>query len=450
MKRKKEDKRLTRRLLCTLAAALFAAHCAPVAHASAWETAEYFASNGLDLINAAAAYEQGYTGRGVTIGVCDQPINFDHPEFSGKNGSSMLAAAQFTYGNYLDTDFEPPGVYDWSVLWHGTHVAAIAAGSRDGAGMHGAAFDADVAGAPFGQYFASDGSGWMDEGHDIYGPYRSMADVKIISNSWGINGHLDEFSGLADFRAACADISDIRDFLSSIRAMTAADKLMVFAADNAGCVDPMLFGAAGLLDKNTARNLISVTALSDTAMRDRTGGIVSGRNLMYLFSNLAAYAEDITIAARGVDILSANANFAADGQRGIVLSGTSQAVPFVGGGAALVQQAFPYLGGRQIGDVLLSTANPNVSVTNGYVVVTQNPAYGSKYPAMNIFYTDPSVTSKTQEQKKADVEAFVRTLDPESIEAEYFSLMFEHDCPINAYYQVPMQALVGQGVLDLG
>lgn len=36
--------------------------------------------NVLDAINAQAAYNQGYTGAGVNVGVCDFPTNFAHPD----------------------------------------------------------------------------------------------------------------------------------------------------------------------------------------------------------------------------------------------------------------------------------------------------------------------------------------------------------------------------------
>ena len=457
MKRNKKDNRLTKRLLAALTtgfmtAGFMAAHLAPVAYASDWETPEYWASNGLDIVNAAAAYDQGYTGRGITMGVCDQPINFAHPDFSGKKGSSMLSTAQFTYGGYGDTNFEPPGVYDWSVLKHGTHVAGIAAASRDGAGMHGVAFDADVAGTTFGQYFGADGSAREDEGFDPFAPYYSMEDVKVINNSWGRYEHLDTFGSLADFRDYCNASGDINNFMCSIKNIVPMDKLLIFAAGNSGGIDPQLFGSAGLLDKSVERNIISVSLLDDATKLSRNGGSISGAQLMGFFSNLATYGEDNAMAAPGYNILSSNANFAADGQRDIVSSGTSMATPFVAGGAALVQQAFPYFGGKQIGDVLLSTANPNVSVANGYVVLLQ----GNIYPfedynyAINILYTDPAVTSKTPEQQKADIEAYIATQDPESDEAKSLSLMLDYGYPVNAYYQVPMQALVGQGVLDVG
>ena len=50
----------------------------------------------------------------------------------------------------------------------------------------------------------------------------------------------------------------------------------------------------------------------------------------------------------------------------VIRYGTSQAAPLVTGVGALVQQAFPYLGGKQIGDVLLSTANNQIVATDWF------------------------------------------------------------------------------------
>ena len=72
-------------LAATLAAGIcFFGNVADAASAEDFRDAEYFGSDGLDLVNAADAYAKGFTGKGVTIGVLDQPINFLHPKFSAK------------------------------------------------------------------------------------------------------------------------------------------------------------------------------------------------------------------------------------------------------------------------------------------------------------------------------------------------------------------------------
>ena len=65
-----------------------------------FETTEYKAMNGwfrsheyydpLDLINAAEAYNAGYTGKGIIVGVYDFPLKPEHPEFIKKTDSKRL------------------------------------------------------------------------------------------------------------------------------------------------------------------------------------------------------------------------------------------------------------------------------------------------------------------------------------------------------------------------
>ena len=58
----------------------------------------------------------------------------------------------------------------------------------------------------------------------------------------------------------------------------------------------------------------------------------------------------------------------------------------VTGAGALVQQAFPYLNAKQIGDVLLSTANDNITNHDGYFMTFQYGTYenGEKYAYVNV------------------------------------------------------------------
>ena len=118
------------------------------ATAADFKDTEYYASGGLDIINAADAYALGYTGKGSYVAISDNPINFLHQEFNTKANSSMLNVASYNGG--------PLGVYNWSVLGHGSHVAGIAAGSRNGLGMQGVAYDAAISGLSNCENFSSE------------------------------------------------------------------------------------------------------------------------------------------------------------------------------------------------------------------------------------------------------------------------------------------------------
>ena len=49
-----------------------------------FQTPEYYASSGLDVINAASAYAKGYSGKGIILGVCDQPANSSIPNLQAR------------------------------------------------------------------------------------------------------------------------------------------------------------------------------------------------------------------------------------------------------------------------------------------------------------------------------------------------------------------------------
>lgn len=175
-----------------------------------WESAEYKKSHGLTGINASQAYAEGYTGKGVLIGVVDSGAALSHTDLSG--GRIFGTNASGTY--YADGDRYPFNDYgqngqandkegsfskgdsfsvtgDWMLGYndaHGTHVTSVAAGNRNGIGSHGVAFDANVAVGNTG------GSDNMN-----YGPYQDYnyfyavwdavgaTGAKLINNSWGTN-----------------------------------------------------------------------------------------------------------------------------------------------------------------------------------------------------------------------------------------------------------------------
>ncbi|KPW62096.1 putative Autotransporter [Pseudomonas syringae pv. broussonetiae] len=77
-------------LACYLAT-LGVAHAAPyveagqAGNAASWRSAEFNADWGLGAINADQAYAAGYSGKGIKLGIFDQPVYAPHPEFSSAN-----------------------------------------------------------------------------------------------------------------------------------------------------------------------------------------------------------------------------------------------------------------------------------------------------------------------------------------------------------------------------
>ena len=413
-----------------------------------FQDAEYYKSTGLDLINAAEAYAAGYTGRGVTLGINDEPINFLSPEFSSKKDKDMK--------NLTNMVGYPMGVYDWSSLEHGTHVGGIAAASRNGIGMQGVAYEAEIAGTAGGLNYTRAGS--FSDKSDLYDYYLTHPEIKVINNSWGGRSYLDLMGISTEVYQQFGEYyfqDSLKSSYAQIVAAAKQDKLLVFAAGNDGHDTPSLEPLLGYWDDAAAKNILNVTALD--ASNTRTDGKIvanqTNSNFMVYFSDLAKYAEDSTIAAPGYLILSANANYAADGKLDISDSGTSMAAPFVTGAGAVVQQAFPYMNAKQIGDVLLSTANSNIEYSRGMVTQLQDDTVnGVRTIGLSIYVLDDSLKSRTKAQLVEMYDQYIQNFIPNSDTATMLNEynLWKKSGIVDVYYDVPWQELIGQGVLDVG
>lgn len=409
----------------------------------------------LDIINAAGAYAQGYTGKGVTVGVTDAGIvNFSHPEFSGKTGSGVVFDG-------LESSDVP---LTWEEIGHPTHVAGIAAADKNGFGMHGVAYDADIASSSaIGHYY---GGLRFESCSSFYDYYLTNPDIKIINNSWGSSLYLldekDFNEGIAYFQ------SDIASF--EIEKAVNNDKLLVFSAANSGHLTAALENNLDILigDKAFNDNIITVTAAkANSFKKNNNGGFDVESDAIAIFSDLAMYNEDTTLSASGWNINSANADFAASGEYYSSSYGTSMAAPIVTGAGALVQQAFPYLGGKQIGDVLLSTANNDIETEKDYFVTIQMDDYNRSF---NVYFTGeaPSVNDKWEiiyeyynEHKDVFLEYFCNndktvfdyffgsTTNIEQFKASCIYYILGSD-NIVFYQNVPLDVVFGQGIVDAG
>ena len=435
------------------------------AGADSFRTDEYKAmgENVLDLINAAGAYAQGYTGKGVTVGVTDVGIvNFSHTEFSGKTGSGVVFDG-------LESTEVP---LTWAELMHPTHVAGIAAADKNGFGMHGVAYDADIASSSTIKHYY--GGGFFESGSSFYDNYLTNPDIKIINNSWGdYNNYLSNVQNEEDFNEIIEYLqSDIASF--EIEKAVNNDKLLVFSAANDGKLAAALENNLDVLtsDKAFNDNIITVTAAkANSFTKNQNGGFDVKSDAIAIFSNLAMYNEDTTLSAPGWNINSAYADFDASGKYYKDDSGTSMAAPMVTGAGALVQQAFPYLSGKQIGDVLLSTANSNITNSSGYFMTSQ---YGKDdkneaYAYVNVYYMGSGV--KNVEEIKKDVLNYYDNNPESGSWITYFDAIYDTFysvsgnkwwlenalnkengaiLEVNAYYNVPLDVIFGQGIVDAG
>lgn len=432
------------------------------AGADSFRTDEYKAmgENVLDLINAAGAYAQGYTGKGVTVGVTDVGIvNFSHPEFSGKTGSGVVFDG-------LESSDVP---LTWEELNHPTHVAGIAAADKNGFGMHGVAYDADIASSSI--YYVGER---IEVSSSFYDNYLTNLDIKIINNSWNdYNNYLSNVQNEEDFNEIIEYLQNDGSVIEIEKAVI-NDKLLVFSAGNDGKLAAGFENNLDVLtsDKAFNDNIITVTAAkANSFTKNDNGGFNVKSDAIAIFSNLAMYNEDTTLSAPGWYINSANADFAASGEYYYSEPGTSMAAPMVTGVGALVQQAFPYLSGKQIGDVLLSTANSNITNGSGYFMTSQygKDDKGEAYAYVNVYYMGSGV--KNDEEIKDDVLKYYKNNPESGSWITYFDAIYdtfysvsgnkwwlEHALnkengailEVNAYYNVPLDVIFGQGIVDAG
>ncbi|WP_419278305.1 S8 family serine peptidase [Acinetobacter guillouiae] len=140
------------------------------------ETDEYNANWGLSRIGAQYAYEKGYTGKGIAIGVADsdfpsgiseltEKLTFVTPNKDGKEHNSDLSIGSKVADGFNAEDYT-----------HGAHVSGIIGAKKNDQGMHGVAYGADI----FAQHM----------NNNIY-PFLDTTAVRLINNSWGTEGDKD-------------------------------------------------------------------------------------------------------------------------------------------------------------------------------------------------------------------------------------------------------------------
>ena len=398
----------------------------------------YYMSSGkesspLDVIKAAEAYAQGYTGKGVTLGIVDDYVNLSHREFLNKDNSYIIG--------------EIPEDIDWRENDHGSHVAGIMSASKDGYGMHGVAFNSNFVS---GTFLPMNGKTDQENTIEAYNYLNTRKDIKIINNSWALPLYIDEIHNnyKKDYKGKNGSLKILRDedFLDIVNilkeSMKPYNKLLIFSNGNFGHITPTISPLLSYLDKDVKNNIIGVTALDSYNSKDNSG-------FLGVYSDLNKYNEENSISTPGTYIDSADA---ASFQEYIPMIGTSQAAPMVTGVGGLVQEAFPYMTGKQIGDVLLSTADKMDNEEGQEFVATIQEDDG-KYPVLNMIYfgIKPEDKSKLETDVKEyyDInKGMLQLLYKYTSTEEEFIKYYLNGNLTHIYENVPYEIVYGQGVLD--
>ncbi|WLG53439.1 autotransporter serine protease [Pseudomonas sp. FP1742] len=408
-------------LLCAWAT-LGTAHAAPyvesgrVGDPNSWRSAEFSADWGLGAINAQDAYAAGYTGKGVKLGIFDQPVYALHPEFSGADKVVTLVTSgirEYT-DPYIPVKAGDAFLYDGSpsvgsngkLGAHGTHVGGIAAGSRDGGPMHGVAFGAQIISADNGDPGPEDGIIRGNDGAVYKAGWDALiaSGARIINNSWGI-GITDRFDlGGRDpayphftVQDAQLQFNEIQTLLGTKPggaydgAIAAARSgiVTIFAAGNDyNLNNPDAIAGLGYFVPQIAPNWMTVAALQKNPD-------INSPDLYTIstFSSRCGYTASFCVSAPGSRIYSSiiSGTNAADLTTGYAnYNGTSMAAPHVAGSVAVLMERFPYMTGAQVASVLRTTATdlgaPGVDALYGWGMI--NLRKGIDGPAMFVTEQD--------------------------------------------------------------
>ncbi|MEU5696386.1 S8 family serine peptidase [Actinosynnema sp. NPDC020468] len=264
-------------------------------------------------IGAPAAWDAGYTGKGVKVAVLDTGVDGAHADLAGRE----IAEKNFT----TDPD-------NTDSVGHGTHVAATIA-SRD-AKYRGVAPDASLL----------DGKVCFSGG---------CAESWILA---GLQWAVDQGADVVNLSLGGADRPGLDPLEEAVNALSASSgTLFVVAAGNSGA--PGTVGSPGSAD----------AALTVGAV-DRDDSVAS-------FSSRGPRAGDDAVkpdvTAPGVGIVAAKSGAGTIGDpvdpTHVALSGTSMATPHVAGAAALLAQQHPDWTGARIKAALTASAKPSAGAT---------------------------------------------------------------------------------------
>ncbi|MFL4214754.1 S8 family serine peptidase, partial [Enterobacter mori] len=398
-------------------AATFCLPPGPLQAAADFRTPEYYASTGLDYLRAAEAYERGYTGKGVIVGVLDAGFATSG-EFAGK----------YPYGIKGSQEM---------VSDHGINVTGVISALKNDIGMHGIAFDSQLM-----PYNSADLDG--NYGTDIERAWRMFAscpDITIINNSWASLFHLDDEPEPRDPDYWNWVYDFYKDFPASL--LAARDKLVVMGAGNSGHLAPStMAGLPTLVERIGADNDISLNWLNVSAFDPAYPS--SHPAFIPVFTNLGQYASEYTLLAPGVNI-----NTTASADTYVAVSGTSFATPYVSGVAALVQEAFPWMGGRQLADTLLSTATPVTGEHQPRYIVLYRIPDDDDYMEEIIAYTaSHAPLNPTPEEIDAITEGITKPDTPDFV---FFraKVVAALDTP-EFLSQAEYDGLFGQGIVNAG
>ncbi|OLF09875.1 S8 family serine peptidase [Actinophytocola xanthii] len=266
-------------------------------------------------VGGPAAWQAGYTGRGVTVAVLDTGVDADHPDLAGR----VADVRDFT-GEQGGTDRDG----------HGTHVASTIAGSGAASGgrLRGMAPEATLLS---GKVCSVDG----------------CPDSAVLA---GMEWAARSGAAVVNLSLGGPDGAGLDPLEQAVNALTEQHgTLFVISAGNAGTLGAATVGSPG------------------SAEAALTVGAVDRQNALAPFSSRGPRIGDEGIkpdlTAPGVEIQAAQATGTGGAEPYVRMSGTSMAAPHVTGAAALLAEQHPGWDGPDLKTSLTGAAEPAEDLT---------------------------------------------------------------------------------------
>lgn len=320
---------------------------------SAWINAQY--NNGANqYINSSAAWARGWTGKGSTIMIMDTGIDVSNSAFAGKIKYQL--------------DVTGTGLQD--VVGHGTSIAGIAAGARNGVTPTGVAFDANLAVVKLSNtasIVSRDAVGalaWAANKPDIVVAnlsantnYSTAYTASVRTLSPGIYASSDVNYGGANYYNLESPQAWAQALTPKMAVTVSAGNQSVPYPQN-----PATFATATDANGKLVLNGQMLVVGNWNVQAGRVEGAGAGTVCKNVSGNscLDKYrVSDFYILAPGMLVNSVSpTSVSASGTK--AMSGTSQASAVAAGALAVVNQLWPYMTATNQVQLLLKTANKNL------------------------------------------------------------------------------------------
>lgn len=351
-----------------------------IGNKASWETAEYQADWGLSAMKASSAYALGFYGQGTKLGVMDSgALLFLHPDLNSDRFHAIAVSGQYgTSGTRFPQeasggDYTAGEEFNVTGQWiqgvndgHGTHVTGTVGANRDGSGMHGVAWAADIY---VGNTGATDGNNYgpYQDYQYFYTGWKAMVDAgaQVINNSWGTNTRVVNQGAGPGPDGGTTNVHLPADTLAQTEyeyyyfrkvygngpsfvdaaydAVRGTDTVQVFTTGNRDFANPFYRALYPYFNPEAEQHWIAV------------GGLKQDGSLEGLF-NEAGNAKWWTVVAPGRTIYSTTVNTGTGAPGYGNSSGTSMSAPHVTGAMGVLLSRYPNMTALQVRDVMFTTA----------------------------------------------------------------------------------------------